>query len=365
MTPLIDTTDVFVAILAGGRGTRLWPLSTEERPKQFLSLTGEHLSLLGLTVRRAERIVPRERICVVCPRQQVGMAALHAPGCRVLEEPAGRNTAAANGMAAAFAGAQNENAIVVVLSSDHVIRNEDEWYAAMLAGIQHVISTNRLVTFGIEVTDPDPRYGYIVSDQLLDRTDGREVWSVATFREKPPREEILDLMESGVCRRNTGMFVWRSNVFLDELTAHLPDTSEVVQRMTSATGTNGDESYLQLPAVSVDVGVLQQSKRVSVVHTGIDRLDLGGFNALRELWERDENGNAANSVFTEVDSRNNTVYSDAGRVALVGVDGLVVAVTEDAVLVCHEDQLDRIGPLAKRLSQDNTAGEGPEGHDSD
>jgi mannose-1-phosphate guanylyltransferase/mannose-6-phosphate isomerase len=231
---------------------------------------------------------------------------------------------------------------MVTLSSDHVIRNHVVWLEAMRAGIAHARSDSRLVTFGIPPDDPSSKYGYINAGDSFDPVNGFIVYKVVQFVEKPDTATLTEMLVGHHCLRNTGMFAWRCQVYLEELGLLLSRTAETVCKVTEAGHGVDPDTYASLPSISVDHAILQKSKRVSVVEAEIDRIDLGDFGSLKHLWDKDEAGNATIAPVYAVDSENNIAYATETQVALVGVSDLIVVATDETVLVCHTDSTQSI-----------------------
>lgn len=342
--------DLYVVILAGGEGKRLWPLSTPERPKQFLDLDGSGRSLLQATVSRAERLADRNHIIIVGGAQHSDLFERSVPGCSLLLEPVGRNTAAAIGLAANHIARESPRALMVVLSSDHVIRNEDHWEQSVRIALDYADRNGRLVTIGKWPDKPSSNYGYMVTSKVLESIDGREVYAVDRFVEKPDRAVLEELLQAETCFQNMGMFVFQAEVFLEELERHLPETARVVAEIAGRPGSEDHASlYASLLPVSVDHGVFQQSRQLSVVPSSIERLDVGNLEALRSMYRRDGSGNAVSGIHFGVDSAENLIYSADPVVATVGVDELTVIATDDAVLICPSHLQGEAGKRIRRL----------------
>lgn len=347
-----------VVILAGGSGTRFWPLSRTARPKQLISITGDR-SMLQKTVDRILPLKPK-RILVVTNHLQALETERQLQSCgsipvEVIAEPVGRNTAAAIGLAAALVAAVDPSGVMAVLPADHFIRNEAAFRDALLFAAG-VASERHLVTLGIPPSRPETGYGYIEAGCAVS-ADG--CFPVTRFIEKPPLEDAVRYLEGGTYYWNSGMFVWRADTILEEMEAFLPVMRKRLAPLllaadASATGTlNGliAEIYRDIENISIDYGVMEKSSRVKMVPVEIGWSDVGSWSALPEILDPDNLGNiCVNAVgHIAVDSTDCLVYADRKVVATVGVHNLVIVSTPDAVLVCDRERCQDVKKVVERL----------------
>ena len=342
-------------VLAGGAGTRLWPLSREKYPKQFLPLLGAR-SLLQQTVERLRPLVD-DRVTVVATEEfrflvadqlrEIGLA----PEGRVLCEPAGRNTAPAIGLAALTCPAEET---LLVVPSDHAIRDADA-FRADLASAGPVAERGELVTFGVDPTYPETGYGYIRLGEPLEGA-GR-FRRAAAFVEKPDRPTAEGYLASGDYVWNSGMFAFRAGRVLEELAAHAPEVSSGLEAMRPA-AERGEavprELYEALPSISIDYAVMERSRHVAVLPVNPGWSDLGSFSALFDLLGgADADGNVVRmgrgGHFVSVGSGGNLVLGDRKVVALVGVRDTLVVDTPDALLVCGRESAQAVRDAVRSL----------------
>lgn len=329
-------------ILAGGWGERLWPMSTRERPKQLLSLTGGE-SLVSETVRRVAPVASMSESLVMTSASLEARLVSElgsVPEERVIGEPVGRNTAPAIALAARLLSASDPDAVMVVLPADHVVKDASAFVSAVRTAVSAAESARALVTLGIVPTRPETEYGYILSGGSAG-VDG--VLEVESFEEKPDLDTARRYLEGGGCFWNSGMFVWRADVFLAEVREHLPEVASALERVTSLPGEDRFRSDLQrfyesVPSISVDYGVMEKAERVLVVPADFGWDDVGAWPALARVWGVDADGNTLRGDAVAVDSRGSIVFSEEGTVAVLGMDGVVVVRTEDATLVCPRDR---------------------------
>jgi mannose-1-phosphate guanylyltransferase/mannose-6-phosphate isomerase len=342
-------------LLSGGSGTRLWPLSREAYPKQFLPLAGDDTMLQATWLRVAAIagappiVVANEehRFLVAEQLRQAG-----APAPSILLEPVGRNTAPAIAAAALQATIDGADPLLLVLPSDHVIANADAFRDAVRAA-SAAAEQGALVTFGIVPTAPETGFGYI---QAAD-ADVAGVRKVARFVEKPDAATAQSYLTSGGYYWNSGMFLFRASRYLEELERFRPDVLAATRQALERARRDGDfirldrDAFAACPADSIDYAVMERTDAAAVLPVDIGWSDLGSWSALWDVATRDADGNATLGDVIAVDSRNSYVH---GRrlVALVGVDDLVVVDTDDAVLVARKDRVQDVKEVVARLKQE-------------
>ncbi|MCB2227441.1 MAG: NTP transferase domain-containing protein [Desulfarculaceae bacterium] len=348
--------ELFAVIMAGGSGTRFWPASRRKRPKQLLCLTGER-SLLQQTVDRLAPLVPPERVLVVTGRAHAPAVAQQLPelpAANILAEPMGRNTAAACGLAAAWAARRDPEAVCLVLPADHLITGEGLFLdtlrrAATLAANQPV-----LVTLGLNPSFPATGFGYIETGEMLDSTPPA-ISRVAAFHEKPDLATAREYLAGGRHLWNSGMFAWRAGVFLSELERHLPALAEGLAGLAPELDGPGLEEalarvYPELPAISVDHGVLEHSGELRVVKADFGWSDVGSWEAMGDLWQADALGNASqHGELVALDASGNLVSAGGRLAALMGVKDLVAVVTDDVLLILPRERSQEVGRLLDEL----------------
>ena len=346
-------TDLQPVLLSGGSGTRLWPLSREAYPKQFLALAGDD-TMVQATWRRvaplagaAPIVVANEdhRFLVAEQLRQAG-----APRAAILLEPAGRNTAPAIAAAALQATADGADPLLLVLPSDHVVTDEAAFHGAVREAIP-AAAGGALVTFGIVPGAPETGFGYIQAEA------GDGVRAVRRFVEKPDAATAARYLSEGGYYWNSGMFLFRASRFLAELGRHAPAMLAAVRAACDGAVRDGDfirldkAAFEACPADSIDYAVMEKTDRAMVLPVDIGWNDVGSWSALWEVSAQDGDGNAHHGDVIAVDSRNS--YAWARRlVALVGVDDLVVVETDDAVLVAHKDKVQQVKEVVARLKAD-------------
>jgi mannose-1-phosphate guanylyltransferase len=351
------TDKAYAIIMAGGSGTRFWPLSRTERPKQFLSLGPDHRSLLRATAERVWSLIPAERTYVVTSellRPQVEAMLPELPAGQVLAEPIGRNTAPCIGWAATHVRRKDPDAVMTVLPADHYIGDPESYVTALERGLE-AAAHGDYVTIGIRPTRAETGYGYIEVGNELDPG----VFRARRFVEKPNRQRAEQFVASGNFLWNSGMFFFLASRILDAIDQHLPGLGEKLHAYEDAAEA-GDESslvaatYADLPAVSIDHGIMEKVDSVSVVPGSFDWSDLGSWTSAWELAERDENDNALPNGGVVMDSRGNYAWAPEGKlVSLVGVDDLVVVDSGDALLVIPRERAQEVRDIVAALRERN------------
>ena len=342
-----------VVLLSGGSGTRLWPLSREAYPKQFLPLAGEQ-TMLQETWRRVAPLAGAAPI-VVANEEHRFLAAeqlrlVGVENAAIVLEPAGRNTAPAIAAAALQALAGGGDPLLLVLPSDHVVRDAGAFQAAVSEAMP-AAEDGALVTFGIVADAPETGFGYIQAGA------GEGVRPVLRFVEKPDADTARGYLDSGDYYWNSGMFLFRASRYLEELEKFQPDIVAAVRKAFDAAARDGDfvrldgDAFAASPSDSIDYAVMEKTDRAMVLPVDIGWNDVGSWSALWDVSEQDEDGNARHGEVIAIDSHGNYAYSRR-LVALVGVDGLVVVETDDALLVARKDRVQQVKDVVARLKAD-------------
>jgi mannose-1-phosphate guanylyltransferase/mannose-6-phosphate isomerase len=351
-------------ILAGGSGSRLWPLSRQHLPKQFLSLDGE-ASLLQTTIDRLSPAIKAENILIVTQETHAKGEAYHALlPYHTLFEPVGRNTAPAIALAAAQLMADGSDPIMVVLPADHIIKDAARFRGHLSIAIK-AAENGRLITFGIQPTRPDTGFGYIKvhRDPAADKEapggtcDMSEVYTVERFTEKPDHATAEHFLKQGDYYWNSGMFVWRASVILAEIRRHLPAVHQIAQTILEESRAGMpfqqavEEHFAAMPSISIDYGVLEKSDRVSLIPCDIGWNDVGSWHAVHEISAKDGNGNTLQGNVIALECHNSLIRAEKRLVAAIGVEDLCVIETTDAVLISKSDQTQRVREVVDMLDQ--------------
>ncbi|MDF2446277.1 MAG: mannose-phosphate guanylyltransferase/mannose-6-phosphate isomerase [Moraxellaceae bacterium] len=346
--------NILPVIMAGGSGTRLWPLSREMHPKQFLILPGQTQSMLQTTIARLAGltkefplVISNEAHRFIAAEQLRQMDKLRG---NILLEPVGRNTAPAIALAALQATRDGADPLLLVLAADHVIRDVAAFQAAVHLALP-LAGQGRLVTFGIIPTAPETGYGYIRRGTAI----GEGAFEVAAFVEKPDLKTAESYLASGDYDWNSGMFLFRASAYLKELQAFRPDILDACRKALAATQSDLDfvrvdaEAFKACPSDSIDYAVMEKTAHAAVVPLAAGWSDVGAFSALWEVSGKDENGNALQGDVIAYDTKNCLVDAENGLVATVGLTDTIVIQTKDAVLVAARDRVQDVKKIVESL----------------
>jgi mannose-1-phosphate guanylyltransferase len=344
--------------MAGGIGSRLWPRSRSRTPKQFLDLLGPR-TMLQATVDRLDPLIPLERLLVVVGQEHVALVRDQIPGLpadNILVEPGPRGTAPCIGLAAVALQKRDPGAVMAVFPADHLIADAAGFRKAIAAAAQ-VAEDDYLVTLGVTPDRPHTGYGYIQRGALMREQDGMPAYHVRRFAEKPNLATAQQFVASGQYYWNGGIFVWRVGTIWAELARWVPALHTQLQALASAWDTprQGEtlkDAWQKVPRTTIDYGVMEHAERVAVLPVDIGWDDVGNWDTLAGLVAQDEQGNSIHGEGHHVlqDTGDSYVYTSPGRlVALVGLDGLIVVDTPNALLVCPKDRAQQVRDLAERL----------------
>lgn len=349
---------IYVLILAGGSGERFWPLSRKARPKQLLSLFSEK-TLLHQTIARLGGLVDPDKILILTNRDQeaaVREIATDLPTENIVAEPAKRDTAAAIALGAGWISNRDPAATMVVLPADHLIKDEAGFQRTLRTAATAAEQTGELVTIGIQPTWACPGFGYIEMGKEISLGEaskgGPAVHEVLRFREKPNAELAEAFLKQGHFRWNAGMFVWTIQAILGALHRHTPELGEFVSQIHHAENLEQllDEKFGELPKISIDYAIMERARRVLMVEAAFDWDDVGSWIAVAKYLPSDESANIGNAPLSVIGASDNIVFSDRKRhVALMGVKDLIIVQTDDALLVCHREEAEKIKNLVAKI----------------
>ncbi len=343
--------NIYAVILAGGSGTRFWPLSRKANPKQFLSIVSKR-SLLQETVERIRPLTGGSGIYFVTNRahrrlvqQQAGAYGISAKN--ILSEPQGKNTAPAVCWAASRLYRENPDAVMLVLPSDHLITNPKTFLRHMNEAVR-LAQERYLVTLGIVPTRPETGYGYLKTQSA--KHNGKTVNLVEQFTEKPSLPKARRFLKSGRYLWNSGMFVWRCDVILNAFQKHLPDVYQAFQKAKGPAAVQ--RMWSGLPGISIDYGILEKASAVACVPAGdIGWSDLGSWESLAEILPKDAKKNILQGTVAEVACENTCVFGDRQKgarvIAAVGLKDVIIVDTRDALLVCRRDTSQRVKDIVE------------------
>ena len=348
-------------IMAGGGGTRFWPLSRKEDPKQLLNLSGKEI-MVNETVDRIASSVDKRDIFIVTNVDQAEkmreVTGTRLQADHILAEPAARNTAACIGYAAMEIVKKYEDGIMCILPSDAFIKDNEEFCNVINAAIKAAEQTDQLVTVGIKPTFPATGYGYIRkkkgSEQWIDESENRNYAAVEEFVEKPTKETAKQYLESQNYLWNSGMFIWKASTILAKFERLLPDVYECLMEIGDSLGTASEQEvmnrvYPEIPKISIDYGIMERSKEVLVIEGDFGWNDVGSLDMLSLMKDADANGNVLYGEQINFDTTNCISYATDMLIATIGVDDLIIVQTKDAVLICDKKRAQDVKLIVDEL----------------
>ena len=351
----------YAVIMAGGGGTRLWPLSRKKHPKQMLSLFDER-SLFQTTIERLDGVFPPENIYVITVQEQADELKAQCPGIpesNFLIEPLPRGTASVVGLGAIALQKRDPNAVMAVLTADHYIADE-ELFRSLLITAYEAAQDGFLITLGIEPSYPATGFGYIQQGNTIGNYQGFNVCRVLRFKEKPDDIQARQMLDEGDHSWNSGMFIWRVDQIMDEFQRQMPELYQSLQRIGQNWGTKTQQDVInrewqKLKSETIDYGIMEKANQVAVIPAvGLGWSDVGSWDSLYDLLDRDQNGNiimGGNHV--SLDTRDTLIYVQKQHrlIVTIGVDDLVMVDTGDVLLVCHKEQAQKVRQVVNQLKK--------------
>jgi mannose-1-phosphate guanylyltransferase len=351
----------YAVIMAGGSGTRLWPLSRKERPKQILRLIEER-SMFQTSVERLNGLFSYDRILVVTVEEQASKLRQQCPQIpaeNYLIEPMPRGTASVVGLAAVALQQRDSQAVMAVLTSDHYIGNEERFREILAAAYEAAVD-GYLVTLGIDPSYPATGYGYIQQGDFIKEFRGLDAYRVLRFKEKPQEEDARSMLSSGDHVWNSGMFVWRVDRVLSEFKVQMPGLYEKLDEISGVWGNANQRETIEglwpgLISETIDYGIMEGADQVAVIPAkGLGWNDVGSWDSLFEVLPGDEAGNIViGGQHIGLETRESLVYVDQEHrlIVTIGVEDLVVVDTGDVLLVCRKDQAQKVRQVVDQLKK--------------
>ena len=347
---------VFGVIMAGGKGTRLWPEGRSRRPKQLLKLIDDRPMILTAVERLAPLVPPSRQLIVTTQdyAQHVADALPAFPRENILAEPEGKDTAPCIGWAAVKVRERDASGVMAIVTADHAIADENAFRAVLEVAIEESTARRTIVTIGIVPTRPETGYGYIRYGEPVRSVGEAKVLRVEEFVEKPSEEVARGYIEDGHYLWNSGMFITRADHMLELFSEHLPEHYSLLREIGDALGTPGQgavtaKAYSRFERISIDYGIMEHAADVSVVPGDFGWLDIGAWSSLDAVCPHDENGNVVTGHHVGIDTKGCIVRSNGRLIATLGVENVVIVETPDAVLVCTKDQAQRVRQVVQLL----------------
>ena len=333
-------------IMAGGKGERFWPLSTDEKPKQFLRLLGKE-TMIQMTINRLKNLIPIERIFVVTGERYVDLVKEQLPELpnrNIIVEPIGKNTAPCIALSAFQIEKYYKDATIAVLPSDHLIRNEVE-FRNVIAAADRFIEENEesIVTLGIKPDRPETGYGYIKCDKTYSIVNGLKIKDVDMFVEKPNQEKAEEYLEDGNFLWNGGMFVWKAKNILRLTKKYLKNTYDVLKEITCASEEEYEEelknNYNFVDSVSIDYSIMEKADNIYVIPSEFGWDDVGTWYSVERYRDKDENNNVCVGNIVNINSKNNIIVGKNKPVIISGLDDIFVVESDDVILIGKKDDI--------------------------
>jgi len=349
---------LYIVIIAGGKGERFWPKSVKAMPKQFHRIVTER-TMIQETFHRIYPEVDRDRIFVAAGAHLRDIILEQLPELderNLIVEPVGKNTAPAIGLSAAVIGNLDAEAVIAVLSADHVVETKEGFLAA-LQDAERAAERGYIVTFGIEPTRPATEFGYIEVGNALSGDFKHEVYAVRRFREKPSLKRAREYIEAGTFFWNSGMFIFRVTALLDAMAEHMPSLYSGLMRIQESLDTGREERVKReefdgFESVSIDYGIMEKSDRIACLKPRFVWDDVGSWSALERHRKGDENGNMHEGNIITVDSADSIVFGDSDSIiALVGMRNVIVVKEGKRILVCRKGSDQKVKEALKRIAE--------------
>ena len=346
---------MYITIMAGGIGTRLWPLSTRRKPKYLLDLTGKG-TLISETVRRLLPLAAEESIFIVTRAsdvEEVQTQVPNVPTTNIIAEPVGRNTLPCAGLGALHIRRKDANSVMALLPADGYIEDENRYVELLAQAEKLAQSGDVFVTLGIKPTRPETGYGYLKLGQMLS-IDNVQAFNVEKFTEKPSLEEAVGFLKTGKYLWNGGIFISKATTLLDAIEEYEPEVYSALMQIDRAIGTPDEkqvlaEVYPGVKSISIDYGIMEKLKDVTAIVTDVGWNDIGNWKAMEEIWDVDENKNACKGEHLSLDSYGCIIYSPNKPVATIGLKDIVIVETDDVMLVCSKERAQDVNAVSRLL----------------
>lgn len=336
-------------IMAGGKGTRFWPLSTEKKPKQFLNLIGEE-TMIQMTVNRIKPIIPIERIFVCTGQMYVDLVKEQLPELperNIIIEPEGRNTTPCIGLSSLVIERYYENASMIVLPSDHLIQNEEKFRNIVIKANEFVEENNNaIITLGMTPNRPETGYGYIKYKEEICKKDKFKVFKVCKFEEKPNDEKANEYLSNGSYLWNGGIFLWKISNIISEIKKYSPDTYEALDKIRDIEEEKLqyiiNENYYNTEIISIDYSVLEKSENIYVIPSEIGWDDIGTWKSVERYKRKDINNNIIDGNARVIECNSNIAINNEKRLVMIGIDDVMTLETEDSIYIVNKEYMDNL-----------------------
>lgn len=350
-----------VLIMAGGTGTRFWPLSRRKHPKQFLNLIKDNKSMLQLTYDRINKFVDDQQIFIATNKLYVEQIKKQLPNLveeNIIVEPYKRNTAPCIGLAAIYISKKFPESTITVLPSDHLIKNNEKFLQVLGSSVEFAAHGENIITLGIKPNKIETGYGYIHLGKKVYQTNNDDIYKVKEFTEKPDYKKAQKFYEDGMYYWNSGMFVFKSSTILSKFESRLPQIYKSLHKISKAIGTQDekttiDKEFFSMENISIDYGILEKDTDIYVVPAQLGWNDIGSWTALEDINKKDNVKNIVKSKHLGLDTNKSIIYNENNDkiITTIGVDNLIIVNTEDAILVCNKNNAQDVKKLKDLLNK--------------
>lgn len=349
---------ITTVIMAGGKGERFWPKSRTRLPKQLISLTGGK-TMIQETVERLKGFIDISNVYIATGQEYASQISYQLPTVpteNIIIEPMGKNTAACIGLAAICIAKKDPEAIMVVLPSDHLIKNKENFINILTEASNIAAQGDNIVTIGITPTDPETGYGYINFEDKIDSKYCDSVYKVKRFVEKPDARTAKVYLESGKYLWNSGMFVWKASTILGNIKKHMPKLYDALMKINSAMDDDTLEEvlyseYSKLESISVDYGIMEYADNVYVIPGLFGWDDVGSWTSLERIQTSDDEGNIISGNIVSLDTKKCIIQGSEKLIATIGLEDLIIVDTEDATLICSKDKAQQVKDVLKKIKE--------------
>ncbi len=350
--------------MAGGSGTRFWPWSRKETPKQLLKITGQE-TMIKQTVDRIIGDIPSENIYIVTTSSladSIKDELSQIPAKNIISEPFGRNTAACIGLAATIISKRDSSAIMAVMTADHIIEPPDLFLKSLKCAEELATEKNTLITFGIKPTEPSVNYGYIQRNEDVINLQDFLVYDVKCFTEKPDRITAENFLKSGKYYWNSGIFVWSVNTILENINTLMPDLSQGLERIEKSIETPDESSviyqeYEKFDNISIDYGIMEKASNVKIIEADFIWDDVGSWLAVERLNKSDQNNNTILGKYCGFNTQGNIIIGDNEHlITTINVSDMIIVNTKDVTMVCNKNSAEDIKKLTELLKKEGYSG---------
>ncbi len=347
---------IYAVIMAGGSGTRFWPLSKSKTPKQLLNLTGDR-TLIQKTIHRIKPIIILKNIFIITANSQVKKIKVQIteiPPQNIIDEPFGKNTAPCIGLAAIHIKRRDPEGVMVVMPADHLIKNEGKFREIISLGARIASERDCLITLGIKPSYPETGYGYIHAGEEFVKSGKAKIFRINRFVEKPDIRRARRFVNSGDYFWNGGVFIWKVETILEMIKRFLPDLYSGLAEIEKALGTKREKKvirdvYSRVEGISIDHGIMEKAKNTVVIPCDIEWNDVGTWMALYDILEKDNFNNAVVGKHVGIDTDGCVIHSPKKIVATIGIKDIVIVATRDAVLVCPKEKAQDVKKIVELL----------------